>query len=271
MVKFACAGWGFREKTLKEYFELVSEMGIRYVEVNCAKNVPHHLQISTSDKEIQEILNITEEAKVKIVALAGCNDFTVTSSEELRQDIENVKRLIDTASRIGAEVIRLFAGWISEDDIVEETYWQVSDSFNIVGEYAEKKGIKLAIENHGGITATAEQMFRIMRNIKSPAIGINYDPANFLYSGEDPLKALREISRYVIYSHFKDCRKREEKLEYCGVGEGIIDWRAILEELNEVYDGYYAIEYERASDVVRGTKESLVYMKRLLKENQGQG
>jgi sugar phosphate isomerase/epimerase len=45
--------------------------------------------------------------------------------------------------------------------------------------YAGEHGIYLALENHGGLTARAEDMLRIVRDVKSPWFGVNLDSGNF--------------------------------------------------------------------------------------------
>ena len=45
----------------------------------------------------------------------------------------------------------------------------------------------------------------------------------------------------------------------------MIDWAPIVEELIiSGYDGYWAIEYEETSDIVRGTRDSAEYLRELL-------
>jgi sugar phosphate isomerase/epimerase len=54
------------------------------------------------------------------------------------------------------------------------------------------------------------------------------------------------------------------------VGEGVIDWAPIVEELLlGGYDGYWAIEYEESDDVIRGTRDSAEYLRRLIAEAAG--
>ncbi len=55
--------------------------------------------------------------------------------------------------------------------------------------------------------------------------------------------------------------------EHCAVGEGVIDWAPIVEELLlGGYDGYWAIEYEEPDDVIRGTRDSAEYLRRVIAE-----
>ena len=68
----------------------------------------------------------------------------------------------------------------------------------------------------------------------------------------------------VVYSHWKDVRLAAEEWDYCAVGEGVIGWEPIVADLLASYTGYWAIEYETAEDVERGTAVSLQYLRDLI-------
>jgi sugar phosphate isomerase/epimerase len=88
-------------------------------------------------------------------------------------------------------------------------------------------------------TATGQRVARIMAGVRSPAVGVNYDPANFLNQGTDPLMALRYSLPWVNYSHWKDVRWVDGHPQFCAFGEGEIVWQPILETLLESgYQGH---------------------------------
>lgn len=267
MPRYCTAAWGFREFSMGKYFEAVKELGFDYVELDCEpEEVPLHLSRDMMDSEVNNVLTLAEESGVKIVALATGNDFTVEGQDELNQEVIKIKKVIDLAQRLGAEVVRLFAGWIEEEKISEDMYHQLTETFALVGDYARERGVKLALENHGGITKTAEQVKRILESVKSPAVGLNFDPANFYHCGQDPVKALEILSPHIVYFHLKDCRNVDGKYEYCAVGDGEIDFKSILGKLTKNYHGYYAIEYEETKDVIEGTRRSLEYIKSIIEK-----
>lgn len=256
-MKVACAAWGFREMKLDEYFEAVRALGIPFVEVNCTQSVPKHLSPKATPEEAKQISELAQSLGVKVVALAASNDFTTENEASWRNHVEAVKYVVDLAEAAGAEVVRIFAGWTQKVD--NAAFERAARGIREVGEYAEAKGIAIAVENHGGITATGEQCAKLLGLVgELPNVGLNYDPANFAYYGEDPLHALKAIGKRVAYCHLKDVRRTPDgKPEYCAVGDGEINWAPIFEELRSFYVGYLAVEYERSEDVVDGTKRSL--------------
>ncbi len=269
-IKLASAAWGFREMDLEEYFAAVKSLGIDYVEVNLGPNSPGHLAFDASDAELDAAARQAEDAGVEIVALAGGNNF---AADDLDAEIAKVESQIDMCEALGAEILRIFAGWVSAAEYTDRTFERVSEALEEVAKHAGAHHVMVAMENHGGITATGAQCYRLLEETidRLPTLpvdmplGLNYDPANFRHAGEDPLSALMVTAETINYSHWKDVRYVDGEPEYCAVGEGVIDWAPILALLvAENYDGYWAIEYEEAEDVVRGTRDSVEYIREAL-------
>lgn len=262
MPTFACAAWGFRKMTLPEYFAACKKLGLEFVEVNLSDGTPKHLTPDATEDDIKQMLSQAEDAAVKVVALAGGNNF---AAADVDAEIEKVRRQIDLTAAAGAEVLRIFAGWVGASGYTDATFAQISEALQAVGEHAEEAGVLVAVENHGGVTATGAQCLRLLEPVTSPAVGLNYDPANFRHVGEDAMSALMVTQDLINYTHWKDVRYEGEEPEYCAVGEGVIDWEPVVGALvASDFDGYWAIEYENPPDVEWGTKDSLDCLKSLL-------
>ena len=167
-MKLGCASWGFRKLDVEDYLRTISELGLKFAEVECfnetaipGKHIPSYI----TERDIVSLREKADSLGVKIVSFAGGNDFTVQDKSLISKDISRIKKMIDLAKAGEVEIIRLFAGWIEEDKITDSTYKQVINSFKEVGEYAQDKGIILALEDHGGITATPEQIKRLLDGV----------------------------------------------------------------------------------------------------------
>ncbi len=255
-MKIATALWGFRELSMPEVLKACEEIGIKGIEGHLHPEVSKHFRLDMGEEELNNILRLAQEKGIKFVSLATANDFTV-EKEGLRKQIQWVKDAIDFAEKIEVRIIRVFSGFIKREDFNKEKFTQLKEAFEEVANFAVPKGISLAIENHGGITTTVGDLERIFSRITASNVGLNYDPANFLYYGEDPIKALEAFKDKIIYAHVKDVKIVKGKKEYCAIGDGVIDWKGLLPTLESCYKGPVAIEYERASDGLEGTKKSL--------------
>ncbi len=269
-VKFACAAWGFREMALPEYFATARGLGLEFVEVNVSPNTPQHLTYDATDAEIAAMVRLAADEGVTVVALAGGNNF---AAPDVDAEIARVRRQIDMTALAGAQVLRIFAGWVSAAQFTDATFHRISAALAAVGVYAAERGVCVAMENHGGITATGAQCRRLLSEAAAGMpvgrvarpLGLNYDPANFRHAGEDALAALMVTGDLINYSHWKDVRYEGDRPQYCAVGEGVIEWAPIVQMLaRNGFDGYWAIEYENEADVVRGTRDSLAHLQALL-------
>lgn len=262
-MKLGCASWGFRELDLEEYFRIAAALGLEYLEVECfnEEEAPRHIPSDFTPEDMIRLQAKAKEKNVEIVSFAGGNDFTVTDKAAIANDIARIKRMIDLAKVGKVEVIRVFAGWIEEKKAGETTYAQVINALKETGRYALKKGVILALENHGGITSDPEQIKKILDGVNLPSVRLNYDPANFHHCKNDPVRALGYLKNYISYVHLKDSKFEDEIHKFKAVGEGKIDWLPIIDWLNTSFNGYAMIEYENPADVVDGTERSLSFLK----------
>lgn len=96
-------------------------------------------------------------------------------------------------------------------------------------EYAEKKGVKIAIENcpmlftqdewPGGqnlmtFPANWRKVFEIL---DSENFGINYDPSHFVWQQIDYIKPLYEFRNKIFHVHYKDIKLFQDRLADVGI------------------------------------------------------
>jgi len=259
------ASWGWRGVPLSDFFAWSAAHCFRWVEVNGHPLSPAHLLDAEDLALLPRIKSWAEEAAVSIVCVAGRNDFTGADPQAHRRQIARAQFFVDAARALGASFVRLLSGGHSVDPLPPEVFPRLQQAFTEIGCYAEERGVQIVIENHGGPTATGQRIARIMEGVKSPAVGLNYDPANFLFQGTDPLTALRYTLPWVKYSHWKDVRWAADGPALCAFGEGEIQWEPIVQTLLDAgFEGPWGVEYEEPSDVARGTLVSLANLRALV-------
>ena len=113
------------------------------------------------------------------------------------------------------------------------------DGINQSLDYAATKGVFLALENHGGITATPDQLLKIIGGVKSsPWFGVNFDSGNF--RTDDPYRDLERIAPYAVNAQVKVMlHTADRKKAYPADLSKVI---RILQNAN--YRGYVALEFE---------------------------
>jgi len=166
------------------------------------------------------------------------NDFCKPAGEDWDKQIALTREWIDYSATMGAPVIRIFAGNVPKGDTEAAAFERCVAGINKSLEYAAEKGVFLALENHGGITGTAEQLLKIVKAVQpSPWFGINLDGGNF--RSADVYAELEQIAPYAINAQVKVSVTPNGKKEPADLGRVII-----LKDAN--YRGYVVLEYEEA-------------------------
>ena len=255
MNKITSSPWGFRLTPLDKQCEWLKNHKCKYICGQFFENMKGLFSPEVSDVEIDNALQLTKQYGLSYASFNVNGDFMVY--EGLDAQIEKCCHEIDLAAKFSPEIIILFAGWVNRDDA--QVYTQVSDALKVVSQHAAKYNLTIALENHGGLTTTAEQCNRILTAANESNIGLNYDPANFLMYGEDPLKALEDLDVPVVFTHLKNLRMLNDKKEYCRIRDGIIDYQPILKLLTDKYEynGFMGLEYEETDDVLSGSEDDL--------------
>jgi sugar phosphate isomerase/epimerase len=129
-------------------------------------------------------------------------------------------------------------------------------------EYASKLGIKLALENNAA--APGEQLSDIkatLEDFNSEALGTNMDFANYAATGQDPLKAIQALARWIIYVHAKDAEKTEKGWKTAYLGGGTLPLKDIFAALDKTKRPFlFCFEFPGAGDPEGGLAKSKAYL-----------
>lgn len=209
-----------------------------------------HLLWKTSKEDISNIIKNAERNGVKIICIAAFNNFLVQNKEKLGKEIKLARQAISLANDLDVPIVRLLADH-RERNLTKEELSQVVGSFKKVGLYAKNLGVKIGIENYGKLTILGNEMISFLGQLDEDTFGILYDPANIVYYGQDPIDFLTKCKERILLVHLKDCKKEADgSIKYCVIGEGIMDYNSLIEELMKVYVGYCLIEYPYSDNVV---------------------
>jgi len=150
-------------------------------------------------------------------------------------DPRRLARELAVAARLGSPVLRTFVGCDRHHprtDLGAEIRRAVA-GLRHVRQLAADLGVRLAVENHGDLTA--DELLEVIRRVDSPWVGVCLDVGNPLLTLEDPLVAIRKLSAHVVTTHFKDYAVQPTnfgaKITGAALGAGCIDlsaaWRLI--------------------------------------------
>jgi sugar phosphate isomerase/epimerase len=181
----------------------------------------------------------THRLGLSISGTAIGNDFCLPEGDARQKQLAECREWIDYAAIMGAPAIRIFAGKVPQGDTEDAAIERCVAGINECLKYAATKGVFLALENHGGITATPEQMMKIISKVdSSPWFGVNFDSGNF--QTEDPYADLAKIAPYAVNAQIKAAIAPGGKKQPA-------DFARIVRILKEAgYRGFVALEFEEA-------------------------
>jgi sugar phosphate isomerase/epimerase len=185
------------------------------------------------------------------------NDFCTMDAGRMKTDIAHVKSWIEHTSLLGGKTIRIFAGTIAKNDTEERARARCVAAIEEVCAHAAQFGVYVALENHGGITATPELMLPLVRAVKSEWFGVNLDTGNF--HTKDPYEDLARLAPYAVVVQLKtDIQRAGQKPEEADLKRKL----SMLRTAN--YRGYIALEYEAAGDPKTAVPKYLDMLRKMI-------
>lgn len=97
-------------------------------------------------------------------------DGCAETSAERRQFAINHRKWIDIAAYLGCHAIRTNCRGPQDPDKQEALKW-AAESYHKLLEYARPAGIRVLIENHGGVSDDADWMVALMKKVNDPYFG----------------------------------------------------------------------------------------------------
>ncbi len=77
--------------------------------------------------------------------------------------------------------------------------------FSELAEHAGSRGVVVLVENGPGVmVGSTELMLRMIKELNSDNIGINFDPANLVLIPDDVVNAVTALGSNILDTHAKD-------------------------------------------------------------------
>jgi sugar phosphate isomerase/epimerase len=238
-MRLSCCAYSYRQAlqggvmTLPDFLQTCGEIGFDGVELT-AYYFP-----TTERAFLNEIKLQAHREGLAISGTAVGSDFAQADDAKRRSHVTMTLEWIERSVILGAPTLRVFAGPVREGQTETQAFQNVVECLQECAESARRQGVLLALENHGGLTETAEGTMRLLRAVNSPALGLNLDFGNF---HGDIYGQFEACAPYAAATHAKPSAiltpgkpETREQIDYRRV-------RSILDAAG--YRGFLAIEYE---------------------------
>jgi L-ribulose-5-phosphate 3-epimerase len=200
-----------------------------------------HDAMTLSKDDRMRLLDQIRSQGMEIVALcAEVGGFT--NPDTVEDNMERARAVIDMAVDMDVYVVTGHIGVIS-DNRNDPGRLCMARAMTEFGRYCEDQGKVYASE-------TGPESIELMREfidaLPNKAIKLNYDPANLVMNGINPVKGAQIGNELIVHTHVKDgVRYMNGSCDELPVGTGQVPFGEYFMALDSIgYDGYFTIERE---------------------------
>jgi sugar phosphate isomerase/epimerase len=250
-----CCAYSYRKylesgrMTMEDFILKAVELGIDGVDITT------YWLKSTDPAYLANLRHLAFKHGVPFSGAAIGTDMCQPDATKRAAEIEKIKKWVDATLLLGASHLRVFGGELPAGASEAQGIQWVAETMKPSCEYAEKKGITLGIEDHGGITAKASTVLEILHRVDSPYAGVNLDITNFT---RDYYTQIEACAPYATHTHIRDVfAETKEPVDLDRV------WQIFA---RAGYKGYMSAEYEGEEDAATGVPKLISKIKTLCKK-----
>ncbi len=197
---------------------------------------------STSDDYLFGLRRFAYRNRVEIYSIGTRVRLAQPTPELRQQQLDELKKWLDVAQRVGATHVRVFGGDKPAGATLDQAIGFAAETLKRGAELAGARGVILGVEDDGGITDFAKDTIEIVKRADSPWAGMNLDIGNFR-----PPAVYDQIEMsipYAVSTHIKTTIALDD-----GKTRGPMDLDRVFKMFAaHGYRGYMGLEYEASGD-----------------------
>ncbi|HEY4453837.1 MAG TPA: sugar phosphate isomerase/epimerase family protein [Pseudonocardiaceae bacterium] len=130
-----------------------------------------------------QVKALTKQLGLTISGTGIGNDFANPDPSAVALDVRRAEFWVNVAAEMGAPIMRVFSGAVPSD--IGTSGWasiaqhRIVPALQQVAAYAATKGVKIGLQNHGDMTATAAQTIQIDKWVNNPNLVLIDDTGYF--------------------------------------------------------------------------------------------
>lgn len=216
------------------------------------------------------------------------------AEEKIRYAIHRLEQTAELAAKLEVGVVCGFTGC---EDYSRWFPWPIEDGYERMGVTFRERmvplldtfaryGVRFAHECHPRQFAYNLETAKLALDLVDghSALGFNFDPANLVLAGMNPVVFVAELGDRILHVHAKDAERVEHQVDRSGLlahgrwdrrdrgfrfripGWGDLNWKQLISELRQAgYDGVLAVEHEDPIiGRVEGLRKSYEYLSPLI-------
>lgn len=274
---FGYSSNAYKRYSLLESIDRIAALGFGGLEIMCDK--PH---LYPPDFGEAEVAAVRAALETRGLAITNLNCFTLFAvgdtylpswieADSARREIRTRHTLdcLRVAEALDAGCISVPPGGPLESGMDRsDAYRLFAAGLERVLPDAEAKGIRVLIEPEPELLLENSREFsEFIRDLRSPALGLNFDIGHFYCVGEDPAEIFETLREWVGHVHVEDIAANRVH-EHLIPGRGAIPFAEVFRAMaRTAYEGDICLElYPYVDDPDGAGRESLEYLRPMLAE-----
>jgi sugar phosphate isomerase/epimerase len=259
-----------------EAVEKIGRLGFRGVEIMCDR--PHLYPPDFSEENLSRLKALIDDQGLKVTNLNSFTLFAVGDTylpswiepqEERREiRIQHTLQCLKVADFFGCKNISVPPGGPVGEISREKAMTLFHRGLERVAPLAQELDIMILVEPEPDLLMENTREFKeFIVDVKSTAIGVNFDIGHFFCAGEDPSGAFEELFEWIGHVHLEDIASSREH-NHLILGHGAIQFQEVFKTMiNLGYEGDVSLElYPYVDTPEEAGRESLEYLQTLLQE-----
>jgi sugar phosphate isomerase/epimerase len=231
----------FSKDPLEHVAAFACEYGFGGLEIVAGPGSKHIDLTNFTQENADHVKSLMERRALLISSLAAYVNNTDADPEKRAANNDTVRKAIDAAALLGVGTVCTLAGHPvpgkSRMQTIEEDCAEV---FTPLVEYAERKGVRLALENWYATNiqnlAHFEKIFEV---VPGKNFGLNYDPSHLMWQDIDYIYGVEKFADRIFHTHAKDTEVNETRKRWVGNQHDAGWWRYVIPGLGKVRWGEY--------------------------------
>lgn len=258
--------------SVEEQIHKARELGFDGLAIETKRPVASPLDLGKTDRS--RIKAVAADQGIALCAVESMSNFASPIMEERENNLAMMRAVLDLASDLGVDVVKVFAAWpglINDEEAIalyapyergnhyrrlyppELRKWQRATSgIREVADWAADMGITIVLQNHAPvITPGYEDALAMMQEIDRRNVKLCLDVNLFHDRQSDDYvrEAVQRCGEHIAYTHygawnFSETSEGDVVQDPAPSFGGLINYGAFIEALSQKgYEGYLVSEY----------------------------
>lgn len=215
----------------------------------------------------REFRNLLKSYNLELSALGCPIRRGLDVADDLDKRLAQIQKAMQLAFDLGARKVVVPLPKLPGDP-ASVTAATLRESLTDLAAYGDRVGTLVCLE--AGLDDAAK-LKEYLATFDTGSLRVNFDPANFLVNGYDPLAAAATLAGLIGHTHARDARRSSISSgpQEVAVGAGDIEWMAYVATLESIdYRGYLTVERTVGANRLGDVAAGLAFLRRFVPPDQ---